>query len=99
MLHPTSFFWIAASVADRAVVSPNGIKRLLANALSTFFINGKSVFSNGSRSLLRNDPYCTILDNWVFDKVILTNEPFGKALRIFKPCILVNNNLWGKLVA
>ena len=83
MLDPTSFFWIAASVADPAVVSPKGIKRLLANGLSTFFIKWKPIFSNGSKSLLRNDPYCTILDNWIFGKLILTNESFAKALRIF----------------
>ena len=45
-----TFFWIAASVAA-AIDNPNDIKKLLANGLITFFINGKPVFSNGSKSL------------------------------------------------
>ena len=35
---PKIFFWIAASVAYAADVNPNGIKTVLANGLSTFFI-------------------------------------------------------------
>ena len=35
---------MGASVADAAPVNPNGIKRLLANGLSTFPIKGKSSF-------------------------------------------------------
>ena len=37
------FFWKAVSVAD-AAVNPNGIKSLLANGFSSFFIKGKPVF-------------------------------------------------------
>ena len=47
--------------ADAAAVNPNGIKGPLANDLSTFFINGNSIFNNGPRSLTRNSPNCTIL--------------------------------------
>ena len=39
------------------------IKALLANGSSTFFINEKSIFSNEARTLPRNPPVCTILDN------------------------------------
>ena len=39
-----------------------------------------------------------ILENWVFKNFILADEPFAKALRIFENCVLVNNNLCGKLV-
>ena len=42
-------------------------------------------------------PDFIILDNWVFENFILADEPFAKALRIFEICVLVNNNLWGKL--
>ena len=42
--------------------------------------------------------HCTILDSWVFENFILTDEPFAKDLRIFETCVSVNNNLWGKLV-
>ena len=42
---------------------------------------------------------CTILDNWCFENFILADEPFGRALRIFETCVLVNNTLCGKLVS
>ena len=42
---------------------------------------------------------CIILDSWVFEKFILADEPFAQALRIFKICVLVNNNLSGNLVS
>ena len=51
------FFGIAASVA--AAVNPYGNRTLLANSLSTFFIKGKPVFSNGPRSLSKNPPTVT----------------------------------------
>ena len=46
---------------------------------------------------LKNSPTRTILDNWVFEKFTLADEPFAKALLIFETCVLVNNNLWGEL--
>ena len=46
MPDPYIFFWIATSVADAGAVRRNGIKALLANGLSIFFINGKPVFIN-----------------------------------------------------
>ena len=36
---------------DAAAVNPNGIETTLTSSLSTFFINGKQVFSCGPRSL------------------------------------------------
>ena len=59
------FLCIAASVADAAVVNPNGIKTLLHNGLSTFSIKGNPDFSNGPKSLPKNTPDCAILYNWV----------------------------------
>ena len=44
---PNILLWIAASVADAAVLNPNGIKTLLANGLSTFLIKGNPVFNHG----------------------------------------------------
>ena len=52
------FFRVAASVADAAVVHPNGIKTPLANSLSTFCIQGNSVFNNSPKSLPKNPPDC-----------------------------------------
>ena len=60
---PKISFYICASIAAAAVVNPNGIKTLLANGFSTFFIQGKAVFSNGPRSLPKNPPNCPILGN------------------------------------
>ena len=40
---------------------------------------------------------CPILCKWVFDNFILADEPFEKTLRSLETCVLVNNNLWGKL--
>ena len=56
-------FFIPASAADAAAVSPKGIKALLANGLITFFINGNPVFSDGPSHLSRNPLDCIILDN------------------------------------
>ena len=60
---PKVFLCIPTSANDAAFVNLNRIKTFLANGLSTFFINGNPVFSNGSRRLPRNPPDCTILDN------------------------------------
>ena len=59
------FFWIAASVADAAVVNPNGTETLLTNGFSALFIKGKPDFSNGPKSLPKNSPDWSILGNWV----------------------------------
>ena len=74
------FLCIYMSAADAAAVNPNGIKGPLANDLSTFFINGDSIFNNGPRSLTRNSPNCTILDSCVFHDFILVDKLFAKAL-------------------
>ena len=39
----TIFLWIAASVADTAVINPNGTEILLTNGLSTFPILLKTI--------------------------------------------------------
>ena len=54
---------MAASIADATAVNPNGIKILLANILSTFFINDNPVFNNGPKSQPKNPPDCPILWN------------------------------------
>ena len=61
---PNIFLWIAASVADTAL-NLNGIKTLLANGFSTFFIKGNPVFSYGLKSLPKNPPDYPISWNWV----------------------------------
>ena len=65
----------------------------------TFYITGKPTFSNGRRSLSKNPTNCTILDSCVFDYLILTDEPFAKALRIHETFVSVNDSLCGKLVS
>ena len=49
-----NFIWISASAVDAASVNSNSIKTLLANDVSTFFINGKPTFVNGLRNLSIN---------------------------------------------
>ena len=55
------FFWIAASVAD--TVNLKGVKTLLSNSVSTFFIKHKLVFSNGPRGLPKGPPDSPTLDS------------------------------------
>ena len=99
MSDPKTFFWITASIAEVAVINPDGTNMLIVNGLSAFPIKDKPVFSNEPRSLSRNPLKCIILDDWVFENVILANKTFAKALQIFETCVLVNNNLCGKLVS
>ena len=69
----------------------------MANGLGTLFIKGNPVLNNGPKSISKNPPDCTILCNWVFDNFILAEEPFAKVLRNIEICVLVNNNVCGKL--
>ena len=87
------FLCVPASAADAAAVNPKEINTLLANGLIIFDITGNPVFSNGPNNLPKNPPDCIILDNWVFDNLILADELFAKALRRFETYVLVNNNL------
>ena len=65
------FFWIAASVADTAVVNPNGIK---TNGVSTFFIKGKPVKINGLRKLKNPSSWLTIFIEVSFNKTTLYSK-------------------------
>ena len=56
------------SVADAAVVNPNGIKTLLANGLNTFSIKGNPVFNIGPKGLPKN-PFDCLFD--VIDFLII----------------------------
>ena len=76
-----------------AAVNPNGIKNLLANVLSTIFITGNHVFSNGPKILSKDPPDCAILSNWVHNNFMQVEELFSRVLRSSKTCVLVNNNL------
>ena len=101
---PNIFLSIAASVADATAVNPNDFKTLLANGLSTFPIKGNPVFENGPKSLPKNTSdwewsfWCLILCNWVLDNFLLAHGPFAKVLQSPDICVLVNDNLCGKLV-
>ena len=93
---PRIVLWIL--VFASAVVTPNGIKMVLANGLSSFFINGKPVFSDGPKSLPRSPSDCNILDRWVFDNFILVDELFAKPLRSLETFLSVNNNIMNKIL-
>lgn len=58
----------------------HGIKTLLANVLSTFFIYGEPTFINGPKRLPRNPPSYIIFDISAFDKFILTGKLFSKSI-------------------
>ena len=83
--------FIAASVADAAAVKSN-----IPSGLITDFNKGNPDFNNGAKNH-KNPPFC-ILVNCAFDNLISVNMCLAKALRIFATCLLVNNNLCGKLV-
>ena len=48
---------IAVSVTDATAVNTNGIKTLLTNSWTTFFIKSKLVFGNGPRSLPKKNSW------------------------------------------
>ena len=83
------------NAADAAAVNTNGIKTLLANCFSTFFIDYKPVFKNDPR----NPPDCIILNSWTFDRLILACKLFPKAVWGFETWLSDSNNLCGKLMA
>ena len=60
-------------------------------------MKGNPIFSNGPNNLPKNPPDCIILDNWVFENLISTDKLFANDLQRFETCLLLNNNLWGKL--
>ena len=76
-------------------VSINGIKTLLANGLSTFFIKREPVFCSGPKNLPKNPFQC----NWVFNNFISADEVISKVSQSLETCQLVNNNSRGKLIS
>ena len=83
---PRIFLFIAAFVADAAVVIPSTTK-----ASITIFNNGSPDFNNGAKNI-ENPPF-RILVNCVYDNLISVDEWLAKTLQRFVPCLLVNNNL------
>ena len=65
---------VIVSAADTVAINPNGMKTLLANCWSTFFINGKRFFSNQPRSLPKYPPDCSILNICVFNSLISADK-------------------------
>ena len=60
---PNIFLWIAASVADAAVLNLNGIKTFLASGLSRYSSKVNRFFSNDPEMLPKNPSDCPILCN------------------------------------
>ena len=81
---PNIFLWIATSVADADAIYPDGIKRFLANGISTFLIKSNPVFSNGLKSLHKNLLDCPNLCSSLCDNFMFAEEPFAKALQSSK---------------
>ena len=57
--------WIPGSSGDDSAVNPNGISKLFANDVGTFFLNGKPTFINDPKGLPKNSSDGIILDSWV----------------------------------
>ena len=64
-----------------------------------FFISDNPGSKNGPKSLPRNPPDCIILDNWVFNNLISVDDLLARVLPRLATCLLVNDNLWGKLIS
>ena len=80
---PKIFFWIAVFVADAAAVNSNGKKMILANGLSTFFINDKSAAISCLRKLI-NPPSRLLLFLVVpFYKIALFSKDLINFMRSF----------------
>ena len=90
---PKIFLCIPQSPTYATAVNPKKIKTLLANGFITFFISGNLDFTNEPRSLPKDPCDYIVLDTWVFDNLISVDDMSAKALRRFKTCLLVNNNL------
>ena len=58
-------------------------------------VAGANILSVSSVNL----PDYIILDSWLFENSILLDQPFAKPLQSFEIFVLVNNNLWVKLVS
>ena len=67
--------------AFSAAVNSYVIKTLLANDLSTYFINGKPTFINDPKRLPRNPPACIILENFAFENFISAVKLFANTSR------------------
>ena len=79
-----------------AAVNPNGIKTLLANYLSVFFLNGKP---SDLRSVAIKYLDCTIFESWVFDNLIIVDKLYAKVLQTFTVCLSASINLCRKLAS
>ena len=86
--------FIAAFVADAAAVKPS-----IPNSLTTDFNKGNPDFNNGIKNF-KNPPFC-ILVNCAFENLISADADvwLSNAFLRLKFCLLVNNNLLGKLVS
>ena len=69
---------------------------ILANGFSPFPIKRNLVFVMVLKVYL-NILLIVLFYATEFLKVLLADQPFAKALRFFETCVLVNNNLCGKL--
>ena len=85
-------------VANASAVNANAIKMLLANGLSRCFINAIHFLVMVLKVYLKI-LLIFLLYSADFDHFILADKPFAKALQSLKTCVLVNNNLYGKLVS
>ena len=89
--------FFSKSVSAAAAVNPGVFNTLLVSGVFKFFSDGKLTFINRTGSLPRNSPDCIISESSVFDNFLLADKSFAKVLQKFETCLLVVNNLCGKL--
>ena len=93
--NPKFFLWISASAGD--VIDVNRNNMFLASGSACFIIfSGQANLLNKA---LRYPLNYIILDIWIFDEFLLTNELVSKSLWRIATSLLVSNNVCGQLVS
>ena len=95
-------FFISIPIASSPVSTPTFCNPSIGfrSSFLASLCKNKSV-NEPSRRLdkIVNPPDYIILDSCFFQTFILADEQFVKPLWIFETCVLVNNNLWKKIVS
>ena len=80
---PKILFWISVPVAYNAAVNSNGIKTLLTNAASAFFINGKLFVTNGFKKLIDSSSSLVTVLVFPFNKIPLFSKDWSTFIMSF----------------
>ena len=84
-----------ASKIQFGMLLPLLILSIMPGTSNAILVAGLSLSISSSR--IPRD--CIVLYSWTCDNFVLPDESFAKALGVLETWILVNSNLWGKLVS